>query len=187
MNARWRLWLMGAVLLTSVSPGVQAQGGILDWISKLSGPEVTSLGGFLDYCLKKPEGSRWRSCGTRSFMLRGSVAHSLTSASEPEGASEDVHLLQLQPSVIYRTKKLDLELGYGLYRFYGEGYKDFLRHAPVVSVAFKIPTGEASFFLGLKGRYFTEEIGARDFGGFEASRQSGGEVNWGVFVGIQWD
>jgi hypothetical protein len=170
----------------SLSAPAGATGGVLDWISKLSGPEVFSLMGQVDWCtVKDVKGPRWLYCSNREWALRGALGRSFETSNEPLGSSGDIDLWQIHAGGVYLTKLVHYELTYGAYHFGGTGFESFWRHSLLTGAAFQIPINDrVGAELGVRVRYFTERFLGQDFGGEPEPERGGGEFNVGLFAGF---
>ena len=184
-DARSRLlFLLAALSILGLPHPAAAQRGFLDWISKLSGPEIQSHGFSWDFCLTDeecPSGSRLRvSDPQNAWLIRGAIADSHSTSDTPEGSSGDVDLFQFSPTALYTWKKTQVEIGMAFHRFSGDGFDSFWRHALVAGFAF-LPELPKGFYLeiGPRLRYFPDSFEAQDFGGDAEPENSGGEWVWG--------
>jgi hypothetical protein len=185
-HARSRLlFLLAALALLGLPDRAAAQGGFLDWISKLSGPEIQSLGVSWDYCLTDEGCSRGRSRffvtkPRNAWLIRGSIASSYSTSDTPEGSSGDVDLFQFSPTALYTWNKTQVELGIAFHRFSGDGFDSFWRHSLVTGFTFLPPlTDNVYLEIGPRLRYFPDSFEAQDFGGDAEPEGSGGEWVWG--------
>jgi hypothetical protein len=182
-------FLLAAVSLLILPGRAAAQGGFLDWISQLSGPEIKSVGVFWDYCLTDPlaETSRFLGCGETSWLLRGAVATSFESSNLPEGASGDVDLLQFSASALRRWPLAQLELGMVFHEFSGDGFASFWRDAYVLGLAATPHLGDRVVLeIGPRLRYFADSFESQDFGGNPEPEDPGGEWVWGGMLTVRY-
>jgi hypothetical protein len=184
-DARSRLlYLLAALSLLGLPDRAAAQMGFLDWISRLSGPEIQSFGVSWDYCLTAegcPAESRFFVTEPqKAWLIRGAIARSYSTSATPEGSSGDVDLFQFSPTALYTWNKTQVEIGMAFHRFSGDGFDSFWRHALVAGFAFA-PNLTEHFHLeiGPRLRYFPDSFEAQDFGGDAEPEDSGGEWVWG--------
>jgi hypothetical protein len=185
---------LAALSLLGLPDRAAAQMGFLDWISRLSGPEIHSFGVSWDYCLTEGCSAESRFFVTepqKAWLIRGAIAHSYSTSDTPEGSSGDVDLFQFSPTALYtwnirpprpsgRQDKTQVEIGMAFHRFSGDGFDSFWRHALVAGFAF-LPDLPKGFYLeiGPRLRYFPDSFEAQDFGGDAEPENSGGEWVWG--------
>lgn len=178
-------FLMLTAALGLLAPA-RAHAGLLDWISKLSGPSILSIGFSQDLrCLSE---DKWWWCldGEQNRTLRGTVAFGEAVANEPVGLSGKILVWQLGLSHVWTYPEWILEAGGHGLRFEGSGFEDFDRFALVGTLYRRVELGaEVELQVGARAWYFTEGFTAGDFG-IPDSRETGDELTWGLIARVAW-
>jgi len=165
--------------LVNVQPGA-AQGAVVDWIHRLSGPSM--LGPAVSYYSNLVEdGLRFRVTGA----YRVPVA-----AYDKIDLSHSLNMASLQPGLEIPIRELfEINAGLAFHRFGGTGHDPVLHWSVPVYAQLRIPANNMFFRFGLGGHYFPS-FDEDDFVGEGETRPGvqvrtdGGEFSWALIMGI---
>lgn len=176
------------ILATLGAPaGLQAQegwGGIIDFINRLSGPQMIGVAG--SYFRPVTEHARFRISG--AFLTRvGS-----DDVVEPDDAA--VRMISIKPAVEipFGDTPLELSVGASLHRFFGDADEGFWHGSFPAHLQLRLPLSQARDGTGLHLRagagveYFTE-FDAADFAPVVVDWSTdGGKFEFVAFLGFDW-
>lgn len=116
MKRPWLAATLACILLGGFHDDVAAQGGILEFLHKLSGPEFLGAGITLPYPLSD----------TRSFRARLSLIHHWSINEEGEVAPvTDITMNTIQLTGEFLIDRLDINAGVAMHRFAADEFEDF--------------------------------------------------------------
>lgn len=158
----------------------------MDWIAKLSGPSILSVGWSPDlWCLSEQDAWRCKDRETNR-TLRGTVAYGESVGNEPEGFSGSIRVWRFGLSHVWTYSDWILEGGGDGMRFDGTGFDSFERFALAGTLYRRIRLGgTVELQVGARAWYFTEGFDAADFG-LPASSEAGDELTWGLLARFAW-
>ena len=175
----WTLLL--AVSLATVQPA-SAQGGVIDWIHRLSGPSM--LGPALSY---------------QKELIEDGLRFRLTAAYRvPVGAYDKIefnhslNMVSLQPAIeIPIREPFEINAGLAFHRFGGSGHDPVFHWSIPVYGQLRVATEDLMFRFGLGGHYFPT-FSEEDFRGEGETtpgvhvNSDGGEFSLALYLGVDW-
>jgi hypothetical protein len=172
--------LTACLLMARPLEAQDGPGGIIDWIHRLSGPMMLSLGG--SYA--------WEVHDDGARVRIGAVLGLPVASDDKIGDDQKLNLFSFQPAVELPIPRLPLEVktGVNIHRFGGKG------HDPVWHLSFPIygqfrfaVDGDETLFLRIApGVQYFPAFGYDDFNGEIDVNRSGGEWTTALQVGFDF-